>query len=129
MLVQVLTNLDNEKVQYNESDVSLTYTVSDHTSSINQQSDVIILSKSCMNLQTVDINDPPDLRISGDTNQQNIVDNDIYQSTSRHPNPNPGQCPVVSNIETVATSVNLIAMNSARDVDCIDTLETKNISF
>ena len=48
-----------------------------------------------MNIHTDEINDPPDIVISGDMNQQGIVDNDIYQPRCSHPNPNSGQSPVL----------------------------------
>ena len=83
--------MDDEKMQYDESDVSLSCIISVHISSINQQSDAIILSKFCMNIHTDEINDPPDVLISGNMNQQGIVDNDIYQPRCSHPNPNSGQ--------------------------------------
>ena len=68
--------MDDEKIQYDESDVYLTCTISDHTSSINQESYAIILAMH--NLQTDDVNDPSHILISGDMNQQGIVDSNIY---------------------------------------------------
>ena len=63
--------MNDEKVQYDESNVYLSYNI--HIPSISHQSidsNVIFLSKSCRNPYTDNIHNSLESHISGDMNQQ-----------------------------------------------------------